>query len=84
MAYRIDYPGRRKKRRFPYWIFLILAFVVLLAVPKDDLEYWLLPGNPELTAQALSELVKTLRQGTNAGQAVAAFCGSILRGAGLG
>lgn len=84
MAYRIDYPGRRKKRRFPYWIFLILAFVVLLAVPKDDLEYWLLPGNPEVTAQALSELVKTLRQGTNAGQAVAAFCGSILRGVGLG
>lgn len=84
MAYRIDYTGRRKKRRFPYWIFLILAFVVLLAVPKDDLEYWLLPGNPEVTAQALSELVKTLRQGTNAGQAVAAFCGSILRGAGLG
>lgn len=84
MAYRIDYPGRRKKRRFPYWIFLILAFVVLLAVPKDDLEYWLLPGNPEVTAQALSEIVKTLRQGTNAGQAVAAFCGSILRGAGLG
>lgn len=84
MAYRIDYPGRRKKRRFPYWIFLILAFVVLLVVPKDDLEYWLLPGNPEVTAQALSELVKTLRQGTNAGQAVAAFCGSILRGAGLG
>ncbi len=84
MAYRIDYPGRRKKRRFPYWIFLILAFTVLLAVPKDDLEYWLLPGDPEVTAQALSELVKTLRQGTNAGQAVAAFCGSILRGAGLG
>ena len=84
MAYRIDYPGRRKKRRFPYWIFLILAFVVLLVVPKDDLEYWLLPGNPEVTAQALSELVKTLRQGTNAGQAVAAFCRSILRGAGLG
>ena len=84
MAYRIDYPGRRKKRRFPYWIFLILAFVVLLVVPKDDLEYWLLPGNPEVTAQALSELVKTLRQGTNAGQAMAAFCGSILRGAGLG
>ena len=84
MAYRIDYPGRRKKRRFPYWIFLILAFAVLLAVPKDDLEYCLLPGDPEVTAQALSELVKTLRQGTNAGQAVAAFCGSILRGAGLG
>lgn len=84
MAYRIDYPGRRKKRRFPYWILLILVFAVLLAVPKDDLEYWLLPGDPEVTAQALSELVKTLRQGTNAGQAMAAFCGSILRGAGLG
>ena len=84
MAYRIDYPGRRKKRRFPYWILLILVFAVLLAVPKDDLEYWLFPGDPEVTAQALSELVKTLRQGTNAGQAVAAFCGSILRGAGLG
>ena len=84
MAYRIDYPGRRKKRRFPYWILLILVFAVLLAVPKDDLEYWLLPGDPEVTAQALSELVKTLRQGANAGQVVAAFCGSILRGAGLG
>ena len=81
MAYRIDYPGRRKKRRFPYWIFLILAFVVLLVVPKDDLEYWLLPGNPEVTAQALSELVKTLRQGTPAGEAVTAFCQCIVRGA---
>ena len=81
MAYRIDYPGRRKKRRFPYWIFLILAFVVLLVVPKDDLEYWLLPGNPEVTAQALSELVKTLRQGTPAGEAVTALCQSIVRGA---
>ena len=84
MAYRIEYPGRRKKRRFPYWIFLILACAVLLAVPKDDLKYWLLPGDPEVTAQALSELVKTLRQGANAGQAVASFCGSILRVAGLG
>jgi len=84
VAYRIDYPGKRKKRRFPYWIFLVLAFAALLAVPKDKLEYWLLPGDPEVTARALSELVETLRQGANAGQAVAAFCRSIVRGAGLG
>lgn len=84
MAYRIDYPGKRKKRRFHYWIFLILAFAALLAVPRDKLEYWLLPGDPEVTAWALSELVESLRQGTNAGQAVAAFCRSIVQGAGLG
>ena len=84
MAYRIEYPGNPKRKRFPFWILLLLALAALPAVPKDKLEYWLLPGDPMVTARALSELVETLRQGTNAGQAVAAFCRSIVQGAGLG
>lgn len=84
MAYRIEYPGKRKTRRFPVWVLLLVILTAVLAIPKQTLAYWLLPGDPEVTAQALSELVETLRQGANAGQAVAAFCKSIVQGAGLG
>lgn len=84
MAYRIEYPGKRKTRRFPVWVLLLVILAAVLAIPKQTLAYWLLPGDPEVTAQALSELVETLRQGANAGQAVAAFCKSIVQGAGLG
>lgn len=84
MAYRIEYPGKRKIRRFPVWVLLLVILTAVLAIPKQTLVYWLLPGDPEVTAQALSELVETLRQGANAGQAVAAFCKSIVQGAGLG
>lgn len=84
MAYRIEYPGKRKTRRFPVWVLLLVILTAVLAIPKQALVYWLLPGDPEVTAQALSELVETLRQGANAGQAVAAFCKSIVQGAGLG
>lgn len=84
MAYRIEYPGKRKTRRFPVWVLLLVILTAVLAIPKQTLVYWLLPGDSEVTAQALSELVETLRQGANAGQAVAAFCKSIVQGAGLG
>lgn len=84
MAYRIDYPGKQqKKRRFSAWL-LLAAVPALLALPKQRIVQWLLPGDPEITARALSELVQTLRQGSSAGDAVAAFCRSIVRGAGLG
>ena len=83
MAYRIEYAGKKKARRFPFWVFL-LAAVALLAVPKQTLAQWLLPGDQEVTARALSELVESLRQGSNAGAAVTAFCKSIVQGAGLG
>ena len=83
MAYRIEYAGKRRTRRFPFWL-LLLAALALLAVPRQTLGQWLLPGDQEVTARALSELVERLRQGTNAGAAVTAFCKSIVRGAGLG
>ena len=66
------------------WVLLLAVLAALLAIPRQTLAYWLLPGNPEVTAQALSELMEALRRGTNAGQAVAAFCKSIVQGAGLG
>lgn len=83
MAYRIEYAGKRKTRRFPFWI-LLPAALALLAIPKQTLGQWLLPGDQEVTARALSELVESLRQGSNAGAAVTAFCRSIVQGAGLG
>lgn len=83
MAYRIDYPGKKKKRGFSAWL-LLAAVPALLALPKQRIVQWLLPGDPEITVRALSELVQTLRQGSNAGDAVAAFCRSIIHGAGLG
>ena len=83
MAYRIEYAGKKKNRRFLFWLLLPTA-LALLAIPRQTLGQWLLPGDPEVTARALSELVESLRQGSNAGAAVTAFCKSIVRGAGLG
>lgn len=83
MAYRIEYSGKKRARRFPFWV-LLAAALALLAIPKQEIARWLLPGDPDVTAQALSQLLDTLRRGSNAGQAVAAFCKSVVQGAGLG
>ena len=83
MGYRIEYGPRKEHKK----VFLILAAAMLLTalfLPRPVLEKLLLPGDPQVTKEALGQLVLGLRQGIAPGQAVAVFCQSILRGAGIG
>ena len=82
MAYRIEYPGKKKTKRFPVWIVLsVLGGLVLL---RQRLGQFLLPGDPEVTGRALETLLAQLRQGSAAGEAVSTFCKTVVQGAGLG
>ena len=83
MGYRIEYGPRKGHRK----VFLIRAAAILLTalfLPRHVLEELLLPGDPQVTKEALGQLLLGLRQGAAPGQAVTVFCQSILRGAGIG
>ena len=80
MGYRISY-GPRKKRGKYLWALAAICLLAVLLVPRQTLERWLLPGDPGVTKAALGELLAQMRQGAPAGEAVAAFCQSIVRGA---
>lgn len=82
MAYRIEYPGKKKAKRFPVWI--VLPALGGLALLRQSLGRFLLPGDPEVTGRALETLLAQLRQGIGAGEAVSAFCKTVVQGAGLG
>lgn len=82
MAYRIEYPGKKRAKGFPVWIVLLaLGALVLL---RQSLGRFLLPGDPEVTGRALETLLAQLRQGSGAGEAVSAFCKAVVQGAGIG
>lgn len=82
MAYRIEYPGKKKAKRFPVWI--VLPALGGLALLRQRLGQFLLPGDPEVTGRALETLLAQLRQGIRAGEAVSTFCKTVVQGAGLG
>lgn len=80
MGYRIEY-GPRKRRGNVIWILAAICLLASLLVPRTTLERWLLPGDAEVTKAALGQMLEAMRQGTPAGEAVTAFCQSIVRGA---
>lgn len=82
MAYRIEYSGKKKAKRFPVWI--VLPALGGLALLRQSLGRFLLPGDPEVTGRALETLLAQLRQGIGAGEAVSAFCKAVVQGAGIG
>ena len=83
MGYRIEY-GLKKGHRKVFWIVAAALLLTALFLPRTVLERLLLPGDPQVTKEALGQLLLGLRQGVAPGQAVAVFCQSILRGAGIG
>lgn len=82
MAYQIEYPGKKKAKGFPVWI--VLLALGGLALLRQSLGRFLLPGDPEVTGRALETLLAQLRQGIGAGEAVSAFCKAVVQGAGIG
>ena len=92
MCYQITYDRgsvRRKKillsrvkRKRLAIAAIILVIAVVLAVPSGRL--WirdlLLPGNEQITAAALEQLVQDIHQGRGFAEAITTFCQQIIYG----
>lgn len=63
---------------------LLVCLLVRLLWPAsmDKLRQMLIPGDPEVTGRAASEMVSQLHEGVPVGDAVQAFCREILDEAG--
>ena len=88
MGYRIEYQGRTEEqrtysfRRGSLFLFWLLTFTVLVCTFWSEgralLQQALIPGEPEITVHAASELIRQLRAGKNIGDAVTVFCRNII------
>ena len=85
MGYRIEYDSGRKKkfsvkqkRLVPAWLILSALGAAALLLFGRRLTYLLLPGDPDVTAAALSEMAFGLKEGQSLSEAVSAFCREIV------
>lgn len=94
MGYKIIYDPEQDKRypkktrtksgaKILTAVILALAIIILAMYPPvtNLLEYFLLPGDPVQTKQAVTGLVDDLKSGSDVKNAVTAFCLEILDGA---
>lgn len=95
MAYKIEYGSNgaekktlqpRKRRRIPLTAGVLCMFLLLAVLfwPKGRtaLRDIVLPGDAEVTADALQGLASDLRAGEGVSDAVTAFCQQIIRESG--
>ena len=93
MSYRVSYAGDHTKKvkttarigKPQRWLLggillLIGAAALSYTGAAQQILRWLLPGDPETTAQALHLLTEQLAQGENLKEAISAFCRKILEG----
>lgn len=96
MGYRIDYGPAEPQKKNKLWetvkmqvLTAVFAAAFTIGVrtwwPEGtaQLRAWLLPGEPSVTQTAFSNLVDDLRNGTQLGDAVTAFCREIIADADL-
>ena len=91
MAYRIDYGSVKFKDKKPKkkGRALAVGLILLLVVSWHALGLgrrfgkWLLPGDREKTAAALSDMVEQVENGEGMADAFSAFCKEIIEGASL-
>lgn len=94
MGYRIEYDSGSRKwqaERFRWGRMWAMAAVCLLLFLVLTNLFWpqgagmlrrlLIPGDPEVTAQAFAQMVDGLRAGEDASECVTAFCREILENA---
>ena len=91
MSYKIQYspetssqyPQYRSNKPFNYkrWLTVAIAIVAVLWIHLYGVPDFLIPGNPEVTKTAASTLVDEIKNGATVGNAVTAFCKTILDGA---
>lgn len=92
MAYTIQYglparteavwaAGNRKRKR---WIFAVLFTIGILSgvfLGPENLQNYLIPGDPDVTRMAFVQLMEDIRQGDKIGEALTAFCREIIENA---
>ena len=83
MSYR--YPQQRQKNKIkagPIWLILFVAaaalWIRLYGIP--DL---IIPGNPDVTRTAASDLIDNVQTGMQIADAITVFCEQIIDGAGI-
>lgn len=91
MAYRVEYKSfgeEKKQTKAQNHKRAIIAASLVLALTGGALtvkltglpwiQKYLLPGDPDVTAAALEQMVEDLRSGSNIGDAVTSFCKEIM------
>lgn len=76
------YPLRQSRHRnimLPIAILLIAAIVMYVSVQSEIVKY-LIPGNPDITTAAFSQLVEQVAAGESIGRSIITFCEEIITG----
>ena len=93
LGYRILYADGGKKiklpnkaisvnRRLLKWVVFSIVIILLVAISQSRaVRHFLLPGNGAVTEAALGDLVESLKDGEQVGEAVTAFCKHIIENA---
>ncbi len=91
MGYKVLYPQVGKRRysgcrkmsnKTQLAVFITICFVLMLAIIHWGVGLsWLLPGDPEVTGDALQAMIDSLRDGEALGDAVVTFCREVVAGA---
>ena len=92
MAYRIIYCNKNRVRKYrlmtrkealTFCGLVFIAAIIVLNIYGKDILHALIPGDPEITGQAFSQLADNLKSGEPLQQAVATFCKEIIENADL-
>lgn len=92
MAYKISYgpeirfqkSGPRKKHKLLMWLLVVILLLAFYASGLNEtVAYWLLPGDPEVTSDALQTMVQRIETGENVSEAFSCFCQEIIDHAGI-
>ncbi len=79
---RLHIANKRNIKKYVKWIFAITICISLFfALSNNKVRTVLLPGNPQVTERALTELVENMRHGDSIKDAVTVFCREILENA---
>ena len=93
MAYKIQYspetayryPQQKEKRNLQTgrWLFLAMILAAAVWLRVKGVPDFLIPGDPEITRNAVQTMVTDNQGGAAINDAVTAFCRTILHGAGV-
>ncbi len=74
------YPTEKKDRNKPLKsaMLLLAIFVAVYVFTQSGVLRYLIPGDPEITAEAFSTMVKRVGDGETVGNAVVDFCKQII------
>ena len=85
MGYRIQYNTTQsylyltaRKKKVPKLLIAVLVITIFLSVFGHKLKHILLPGDPDVTGEALSAFASDMKDGTSFSDALEAFCKNIL------